>query len=114
MANWNKRRPYQKESKQSPQSMTPWEKMQQASNGNSVEQEVQPKNQPKKKKREKKVVSMEDKLPRLKELRRKKMYRRLYTLIFLFSFATAISVKLVLAIPSISISASSTNSEESD
>lgn len=37
MANWNKRRPYQKESKQSPQSMTPWEKMQQASNESSVE-----------------------------------------------------------------------------
>ncbi|WP_157455108.1 cell division protein FtsQ/DivIB [Carnobacterium maltaromaticum] len=95
MANWNKRRPYQKESKQSPQSMTPWEKMQQASNGNSVEQEVQPKNQPKKKKREKKVVSMEDKLPRLKELRRKKMYRRLYTLIFLFSFAIFLIVYFI-------------------
>lgn len=95
MANWNKRRPYQKESKQSPQSMTPWEKMQQASNGNSVEQEVQPKNQPKKKKREKKVVSMEDKLPRLKELRRKKMYRRLCTLIFLFSFAIFLIVYFI-------------------
>lgn len=95
MANWNKRRPYQKESKQSPQSMTPWGKMQQASNGNSVEQEVQPKNQPKKKKREKKVVSMEDKLPRLKELRRKKMYRRLYTLIFLFSFAIFLIVYFI-------------------
>lgn len=95
MANWNKRRPYQKESRQSPQSMTPWEKMQQASNGNSVEQEVQPKNQPKKKKREKKVVSMEDKLPRLKELRRKKMYRRLYTLIFLFSFAIFLIVYFI-------------------
>lgn len=95
MANWNKRRPYQKESKQSPQSMTPLEKMQQASNGNSVEQEVQPKNQPKKKKREKKVVSMEDKLPRLKELRRKKMYRRLYTLIFLFSFAIFLIVYFI-------------------
>ncbi|PLS33800.1 cell division protein FtsQ [Carnobacterium maltaromaticum] len=95
MANWNKRRPYQKESKQSPQSMTPWEKMQQASNGNSVEQEVQSKNQPKKKKREKKVVSMEDKLPRLKELRRKKMYRRLCTLIFLFSFAIFLIVYFI-------------------
>lgn len=95
MANWNKRRPYQKESRQSPQSMTPWEKMQQASNGNSVEQEVQPKNQPKKKKREKKVVSMEDKLPRLKELRRKKMYRRLCTLIFLFSFAIFLIVYFI-------------------
>ncbi|CAD5900966.1 Cell division protein DivIB [Carnobacterium maltaromaticum] len=95
MANWNKRRPYQKESKQSPQSMTPWEKMQQASNGNSVEQEVQPQNQPKKKKREKKVVSMEDKLPRLKELRRKKMYRRLCTLIFLFSFAIFLIVYFI-------------------
>ena len=91
MANWNKRRPYQKESKQSPQSMTPWEKMQQASNESSVEQEVQPK----KKKREKKVVSMEDKLPRLKELRRKKMYRRLYTLIFLFSFAIFLIVYFI-------------------
>lgn len=95
MANWNKRRPYQKESKQSPQSMTPWEKMQQASNENSVEQEVQIKNQPKKKKREKKVVSMEDKLPRLKELRRKKMYRRLCTLIFLFSFAIFLIVYFI-------------------
>ncbi|MEG1172916.1 cell division protein FtsQ/DivIB [Carnobacterium sp.] len=95
MANWNKRRPYQKESKQSPQSMTPWEKMQQASNENSVEQEVQPENQPKKKKREKKVVSMEDKLPRLKELRRKKMYRRLCTLIFLFSFAIFLIVYFI-------------------
>lgn len=34
MANWNKRRPYQKESKQSPQSMTPWEK-----NATSVKRE---------------------------------------------------------------------------
>ncbi|MEG3015067.1 cell division protein FtsQ/DivIB, partial [Carnobacterium sp.] len=49
----------------------------------------------KKKKREKKVVSMEDKLPRLKELRRKKMYRRLYTLIFLFSFAIFLIVYFI-------------------
>ncbi|WP_313468599.1 cell division protein FtsQ/DivIB [Carnobacterium sp.] len=42
-----------------------------------------------------KDYSLEDKLPKLKEKRRKKMYRRLVSLLFLFSFAILIVVYFI-------------------
>lgn len=95
MANWNKRSAYKKENP-APESLTPWEKMRKdAEADQSGSQTTSKFTRNQGKKREKKVVSMEQKLPKLKELRRKKMLRRLISLIFLFSFAIILIIYFI-------------------
>ncbi|TFI70166.1 cell division protein FtsQ/DivIB [Carnobacterium divergens] len=111
MANWNKRSSYKKKTAQEPaSSLTPWEQEQQKRAAEQTSEKPVINKEKKKTKAEKKVVSMEHKLPRLKEQRRKKMLRRLIPMVFLFSFTILVILYFISPLSRISkVTVSGTN-----
>lgn len=111
MANWNKRSSYKKNTAKEPApSLTPWEQEQQKKAAEQNSEKTVSSEEKKKNKAEKKVLSMEHKLPRLKEQRRRKMLRRLIPMVFLFSFTILVILYFISPLSRISkVTVSGTN-----